>query len=133
MNNFLKLKTNNESLLIKRLVHYLRSQLLIPLTSHDATSSKEMSKNNKSKSISCLILENNGFISDTGTGMITYLPVGKRVINKLTNLIRNEMNKIQGQEIEMPSLSDLSLWSLTGKVYEIHYYYMRTQNKKFLL
>ena len=49
--------------------------------------------------------------------MITYLPVGKRVINKLTNLIRNEMNKIQGQEIEMPSLSDLSLWSLTGKVY----------------
>jgi prolyl-tRNA synthetase len=117
MNNFLKLKTNNESLLIKRLVHYLRSQLLIPSTSHDATSSKEMSKNNKSKSISCLILENNGFISDTGTGTITYLPVGKRVINKLTNLIRNEMNKIQGQEIEMPSLSDLSLWTLTGKVY----------------
>ena len=56
MNNFLKLKTNTESLLIKRLVHYLRSQLLIPLTNHDATSSKEMSKNNKSKSISCLIL-----------------------------------------------------------------------------
>lgn len=37
------------------------------------------------------------------------------MLNKLTNLIRGEMNKINGQEIEMPSLSDLSLWSLTGR------------------
>lgn len=40
---------------------------------------------------------------------------GKRVVNKLTSLVRNEMNKIQGQEIEMPSLSDLNVWSLTGR------------------
>jgi prolyl-tRNA synthetase len=43
------------------------------------------------------------------------LPLGKRVLNKVTNVVREEMNKIQGQEIEMPALCDLNIWSLTGR------------------
>lgn len=111
------LKPNLNSLLLNsRSVHYLRSSLFIPSASHQQKDSKSSKSNrNENKSVSCLILENNGFIMDTGTGTLTHLPLGKRVLNKLTDLVRSEMNKINGQEIEMPSLSDLSLWSLTGR------------------
>ena len=98
-----------------RSVHYLRSKLFIPSATHHKTDQKSKTNKNETKSISCSILENNGFIENNGTGTLTHLPLGKRVINKLTHLVRNEMNKISGQEIEMPSLSDLSLWSLTGR------------------
>ena len=99
-----------------RSVHFLRSQLFAP-SFLQPNKEKQTEKNTKNvnKSVSCTILESNGFISDTGAGLITHLPLGKRVLNKLTDLIREEMNRINGQEIEMPSLSDLSLWSKTGR------------------
>jgi prolyl-tRNA synthetase len=102
-------------------VHYLRSQLLLPnfnknLTGKNKESPKKDRSDNETKSISCQILENNGFISDsTHSGHITYLPLGKRVLNKLTAIIRDEMNKISGQEIEMPSICDINLWNKTGR------------------
>jgi len=98
--------------------------MLIPSYNHNLSSSETKSKFNQqkstslssSKSISCSILENNGFISaETGAGLITHLPLGKRVLNKLTDVIRSEMNKIEGQEIEMPSLCNLSLWTTSGR------------------
>jgi prolyl-tRNA synthetase len=98
-------------LLFKRNVHFLRSSLLIP----QQIKTKSDKEAINSKSISCQIMERNGFISDTGTGFLTYLPLGKRVLNKVTHIVRDEMNKIQAQEIEMPALCDLSLWSLTGR------------------
>jgi prolyl-tRNA synthetase len=118
-----QLKPNLNLITTYRLVHYLRSRMLIPNYNQNLSNSESKSKSNQqksnassSKSISCSILENNGFItSETGAGLITYLPLGKRVLNKLTELIRSEMNTIQGQEIEMPSLSNLSLWTTSGR------------------
>ena len=103
-----QLKPNLNLITTYRLVHYLRSRMLIPNYNQNLSNSESKSKSNQqksnassSKSISCSILENNGFItSETGAGLITYLPLGKRVLNKLTELIRSEMNTIQGQEIE---------------------------------
>ena len=61
-------------------------------------------------------MEKNGFIADSGkTGLITYLTLGKRVVNKLSDVIRQEMNHIDAQELEMPTISDLNLWDLTGR------------------
>lgn len=105
-----------------RNAHYYRSRLLIPNFNKDLSNKSKSSKQenkvlkeSETSSVSHSILENNGFISDSGTGFTTHLPLGKRVLNKLTNVVRDEMNKIEGQEIEMPSLSDLSMWSLTGR------------------
>ena len=109
--------SQNRCLLINnRQVHYIRSSLFVP---SNANISKKTEKSNENKSsnlsVSCLIMENNGFLSDTGSGFLTYLPVGKRVVNKLTSLIREEMDAINAQETEMPTLCDLNLWDLTGR------------------
>ena len=97
-----------------RRIHYLRSKLFIP---NFVQIEKENPKGtNTSKSISSIIMEKNGFISGSKTsGLTTFLPLGKRVLNKITEIIREEMNKIGGQEISMPCLSDLSLWKKTQR------------------
>lgn len=98
-------------------VSYLRSRLLIPNFTHNLQAKPDANKSDtsESKSISHSILENNGFITDFGAGLTINLPLGKRVLNKLTDLVREEMNKVGGQEIDMPTLCDLNLWSLTGR------------------
>jgi prolyl-tRNA synthetase len=96
----------------QRSVSYLRSNLFIPNYPHK---NNEKLKESESKALSQHILENNGFISDFGSGLTINLPLGKRVLHKLSNVIRDEMNRIGGQEIDMPSLCRLDLWSLTGR------------------
>lgn len=95
-----------------RTYHYLRSQLFLPSS---IELEKAKSKESANKSISNLILEKNGFLDDSAPGLVTFLPLGKRVLNKMINIIRDEMNRIGGQEISMPSLSDLNLWKQTGR------------------
>lgn len=73
------------------------------------------SKPSSNKSISSVIMESNGFVTDNGSGLLINLPLGKRVQDKLANLLREEMNKIRGQEIEMPAISDLKLWKTTER------------------
>lgn len=100
----------------RRVSHYLRSRLLIP--AYSAPSKSPSTNENATKCLSHSILESNGFISDSnasGPGLISTLPLGSRVLNKLMRVVRDEMNAAGGQEIEMPSLSDLSLWTKTGR------------------
>ena len=68
-----------------RSVHYLRSKLLIPSSIHHQSESSPKNKSNKNenKSLSCLILENNGFISDSVAGALTHLPLGELTKNIL--------------------------------------------------
>lgn len=94
-----------------RSIHYLRSQLFIP-----NTNIQEKKTKTEEKLQSTLLLERNGFISDSGAGgLITYLPLGKRVLVKLISIIREEMNRVGGQEIDMPCLADLKLWDKTNR------------------
>jgi len=58
-----------------------------------------------------------GFIDQVGSGIYTLLPLGKRVLEKIDNIIGEEMNKIGGQEISMPLLHPHSFWKKTGRWY----------------
>ncbi|RMZ95634.1 putative proline--tRNA mitochondrial [Brachionus plicatilis] len=116
------------SLVLTRNVHFNRSSLLIP--NYKINKSRTELKENETSSVSHAILENNGFISDSGPGFSTFLPLGKRVLNKIKNLIRKEMNKIDGQEIEMASLSDLAVWSVTGRDELIGHELFRLKDRK---
>ena len=48
-------------------------------------------------------------------GVYTYLPLGLRVLRKIENIIREEMNAIGGQEILMPALQNKKDWQATGR------------------
>ena len=47
-------------------------------------------------------------------GVYTYLPLGLRVLNKISQIVREEMDKIDGQEVLMPMLQPAANWKKTG-------------------
>ncbi len=69
----------------------------------------------KYDSINAKLLHQSGFIDQTMSGVYTFLPLGLRVLNKIENIIRVEMNAI-GQEAYMPSLSPKALWEITDRL-----------------
>lgn len=56
-----------------------------------------------------------GFIDQLMTGSWTLLPLGWRVVTKISQIIREEMNFIGGQEILMPLLHPKNIWNETGR------------------
>lgn len=55
-----------------------------------------------------------GYVRQLMAGVYTYTPLGLKVLNKIRNTIRKEMNKVGGQEILMPSLHPKQNWTTTG-------------------
>lgn len=55
-----------------------------------------------------------GYVRQLMAGVYTYTPLGLKVLNKIRNIIRTEMNKVGGQEILMPSLHPKQNWVQTG-------------------
>jgi len=53
---------------------------------------------------SAKLLRRGGFIFKNSAGVYSYLPLGWRVIQKIADIIREEMNAIAGQELFMPAL-----------------------------
>lgn len=60
-----------------------------------------------------------GFIRQLGAGIFTYLPLAKRSINKIENILREEINAIGGQEITMPVVHPAEIWQESGRWYQI--------------
>jgi len=56
-----------------------------------------------------------GFVDKLQAGVYTYLPLGLRVLKKIENIIREEMDNVGGQEIFMPSLQPKENWLATGR------------------
>ncbi len=56
-----------------------------------------------------------GYIHKEMAGVYTFLPLGLRVLQKIENIVRNEMDKL-GREILMTSLSPQELWKQTGRL-----------------
>jgi len=56
-----------------------------------------------------------GYINKEMAGVYDYLPLGLRVLKKIENIIREEMNAIGGQEILMSSLQRPELWDKTQR------------------
>lgn len=55
-----------------------------------------------------------GFVRQVMAGVYTYLPLGLRVLNKISKIVREEMDKIGGQEVLMPVLHPSAIWKQTG-------------------
>lgn len=60
-----------------------------------------------------------GYIRQLGAGIFSLLPLGLRTIRKIEQIIREEMNAIGGQEIQMPLVNPADIWKETGRYYSI--------------
>ena len=56
-----------------------------------------------------------GYIHQTGSGLYTYSPLGFKVLKNIEDIIRQELDAIGCQEMNMPIVSPLSLWKETGR------------------
>lgn len=56
-----------------------------------------------------------GYVHKEMAGVYSYLPLGLRVLRKIEQVIREEMNGIGGQEIIMTALQDKTLWERTDR------------------
>ena len=74
---------------------------------------KQISKDEKS--INGILLERGGFIHKEMAGAYSFLPLGLRVLTKIENIIRKEMNEILGQEILMTIFQPKKIWEETGR------------------
>lgn len=65
--------------------------------------------------ISHQMLMRAGFIRKTAGGMYTYLPLAQRVMKKIENIVREEMDAKGAQEILMPITQPAELWQESGR------------------
>ena len=56
-----------------------------------------------------------GMIMQVAAGVYSYMPLGWRVLKKIENIIREEMDNAGGQELAMPVLQPVELWQQTGR------------------
>ena len=67
------------------------------------------------KNISHQFLMRGGYIRPVSAGIYTLLPVGKRIVDKIERIIREEMDRIDGQEVLMPVVLPAALWQESGR------------------
>ncbi len=57
-----------------------------------------------------------GLIRSLSAGIYSWLPLGWRVMKKVMEIIREEMDAIGGQEFQLPALNPIEIWEQTGRV-----------------
>lgn len=87
-------------------------------------------------SVNHKLLVRGGFIDQLMAGSWTLLPLGWRVVTKINQIIREEINAVGGQEMLMPLLHPKEIWSETGrwdKADEIMYKLKDARGKEYVL
>lgn len=84
----------------------LLSKMFIPTLREDPSDAE---------SISHKLMLRAGLIRQISSGIYTFLPLGFRVLNKVVNIVREEMNRIGAQELLMPALLPREPWDETGR------------------
>nr|WP_254871472.1 MULTISPECIES: proline--tRNA ligase [unclassified Marinitoga] len=86
---------------------------MMRMSKYYAPTLKEVPNDVEIKSHELLI--RGGFIRKTASGVYTYLPLGTKVLKKIENIVREEMEKIGSQEILMPIIQPAEIWQQSGR------------------
>lgn len=99
------------------------SKLLIPTLKEDPAEAEATSHK---------LMVRGGLVRSLAAGIYVYLPLGQRVLDKINAIIREEMNRIGGQEITMPVVHPAELWQQTGRWDEIgeEMFRLKDRNKR---
>ncbi|MBN2816100.1 MAG: proline--tRNA ligase [Campylobacterales bacterium] len=98
-----------------------RSRAFIP-TSKEAPSDAQLASH--------IFLSRGGFISQTAAGLYNYMPLAKRVIKKIENVINQEMSKAGAEETELSFVTPASLWQESGRIEKFGKELLRFHDRK---
>ncbi len=85
----------------------MKQSLLFTKTSKDAPKD-EVSKN-------AILLMRAGFVHKEMAGVYSFLPLGQRVVEKITKIIKEEMDRVGGVQMKTSTLQSKSVWDMTGR------------------
>jgi len=85
----------------------MRLTQLFPKTSKNVSADAE--------SINAQLLTKAGFVDQEMAGVYSWLPLGLKVLRKVENIVREEMNALGAQELLMPALQSKEHWDATGR------------------
>ena len=69
----------------------------------------------EAEAVSHVLMLRAGYIRQLAAGLYIYLPLARRVMEKIIRIIRQEMDAIGAQEITMPALHPAEIWQETGR------------------
>lgn len=70
-----------------------------------------------------------GFIRQNASGVYSYMPLGRKVLQKVEAIIREEMDNAGGAELFMPALQQAELWQESGRWYSYGPELMRLKDR----
>lgn len=73
----------------------------------------------EAEAISHKLMLRAGLIRKLTSGVYSYLPLGLKVLNKIEQIIREEMNRVGAQELLLPALQPVKLWKESGRYKDI--------------
>lgn len=83
--------------------------------------------------ISHILMLRSGMIRMLSAGIYSFLPLGYRVVKKITEIIREEMDAIGGQEFHLPALNPREIWEETGRVEAFGDTMFHIKNREYVL
>ena len=77
-----------------------------------------------------IFLARAGFITQVAAGLYNYLPLAKRVIRKIENIVNEEMAKVDAQEVELSFVTPADLWAESGRIEKFGKELLRFKDRK---
>jgi prolyl-tRNA synthetase len=74
-----------------------------------------------------------GLVRQLSAGIYSWLPLGYKIIRKIMDVIREEMNAIGGQEFHYPALNPKEIWEQTGRVEAFGDILFHIKNRDYVL
>jgi prolyl-tRNA synthetase len=73
----------------------------------------------EAEAISHKLMLRAGYVRQLAAGLYIYLPLGLRVMRRITAILKEEMDAIGAQEVSMPIMHPAEIWQKTGRWYDI--------------
>jgi prolyl-tRNA synthetase len=80
-----------------------------------------------------ILMVRSGMVRMLSAGIYSFLPLGYKVMKKITEIIREEMDAIGGQEFHLPALNPKELWEATNRVEAFGDTLFHVKNREYVL
>ena len=80
-----------------------------------------------------ILMVRSGMVKMLSAGIYSFLPLGYKVVKTISNIIREEMDAIGGQEFHLPALNPIEIWEATGRVEAFGDTMFHVKNRDYVL
>jgi len=77
-----------------------------------------------------IYLSRGGFVTQVAAGVYNFLPLGKRVLDKITDIVNEELTKSGAQEVKLGFVTPASLWQESGRLEKFGKELLRFKDRK---